>query len=357
VNGNVSDVSNRAAIEEVVLGILRDLTADWDTDYAGQIGPDTMLIGDLDFESIDVVELVVSLGGRFARRDLPLEKVLMEDGRYVEDLSVRQVVDFLEAELGGPTWEVFYLNVWLAERGYLAWQNEHARDETGALTVDRLKSHVDMLDWDRTSAFCLTPSSNGVTIRRGEQGGAGISEADYGAFRSRIADELLAWREPETGEAVVTSVMNREDAYPGPEMDKAPDLLITLRDRGFVSILNADRPLRRRPEILGTHRPEGIFLAVGPGIEPGRDDDPLSVMDVTPTILYSLGLPVPSDIEGRVTTEVFQKAFIQGRRVQAGPPTEPPDPFADRKDTHEPALGAEAEAEMVERLKALGYIE
>lgn len=99
MSGNVSEATNRAAIEGVVLQILKDLTADWDADYAGEIGPDTLLIADLDFESIDVVELVVSLEGRFARRDLPFEKLLMTDGRYVEDLTVRQVVDFLESEL------------------------------------------------------------------------------------------------------------------------------------------------------------------------------------------------------------------------------------------------------------------
>jgi acyl carrier protein len=104
VSGNgVSDVSNRGAIQEVVLQILKDLTSEWDTDYSGAIGPETLLIGDLDFESIDVVELVVSLEGRLQRRDLPFEKLLMEDGRYVEDLTVRQVVDFLESELGKRT--------------------------------------------------------------------------------------------------------------------------------------------------------------------------------------------------------------------------------------------------------------
>jgi acyl carrier protein len=103
VSGNVSDVGNRATIQEVVLQILKDLTADWDTDYAGEMGPDTLLISDLDFESIDVVELVVSLEGRFGRRDLPFEKLLMHDGRYVDDLTVRQVVDFLEAELANPS--------------------------------------------------------------------------------------------------------------------------------------------------------------------------------------------------------------------------------------------------------------
>ena len=53
-----------------------------------------------------------------------------------------------------------------------------------------------MLDWDRTSAFCLTPSSNGVTIRRSDIPGAGVTDADYEAFRSKIAKELLEWRDP-----------------------------------------------------------------------------------------------------------------------------------------------------------------
>jgi predicted AlkP superfamily phosphohydrolase/phosphomutase len=257
----------------------------------------------------------------------------------------------------GATWETFYLNAWLAERGYLAWREEGDYDETGALTVHRLRSHVGMLDWDRTIAFCLTPSSNGVTIRRAEAGGIGVSADEYETFRRKIAEELLAWRDPETGEPVVTSVRTREEAYPGAVMDKAPDLLITVRDAGFVSILNADRPLRPRPEILGTHRPEGIFYAAGSRIKPGRRDRPLALVDVAPTVLYSMGLPVPSDFEGQVPTDIFDPALIRERPVETGPATLPPTPFADRQGGFESALGAEAEAEMVARLRALGYLE
>ena len=95
----VVEGKDRAAIQGVVLQILKNLTADWDNDYGGEIGPETSLIGELAFESIDVVELVVSIEGRFQRRDLPFEKLLMHDGRYVDDLTVGQVVDFLETEL------------------------------------------------------------------------------------------------------------------------------------------------------------------------------------------------------------------------------------------------------------------
>ena len=278
--------------------------------------------------------------------------------RQLAEMAGEEARIFVVSDHGfGPTWEVFYLNVWLAERGYLGWRDENELDESGALTVDRLKSHVGMLDWDRTSAFCLTPSSNGVTIRRSDIPGAGVTDADYEAFRSKIAKELLEWRDPETGEQVITSVITREEAYPGAVMDKAPDLLITLRDRGFVSILNADRPLRPRAEVLGTHRPEGVFIAVGPGIEPGQRSEPIALVDVTPTVLYSLDLPIPSDLEGQVPTDVFSTAFVAKRPVRAGSPTHPPDPFPDRQDNQEPVLGAEAEAEMVARLQALGYLE
>lgn len=101
--GNTESAANvdRAAIETATLEILKDLTADWDTDYAGDIGPDTLLVEDLAFESIDVVQLVVSLESRFQRRDMPFEKLLMNDGRYVDDVKVRQIFDFLEETLTG----------------------------------------------------------------------------------------------------------------------------------------------------------------------------------------------------------------------------------------------------------------
>ncbi|MDX2435829.1 MAG: acyl carrier protein [Acidobacteriota bacterium] len=103
--GNTESAGNidRAGIEMATLEILKDLTADWDTDYAGDIGPDTLLIEELAFESIDVVQLVVSLESRFQRRDMPFEKLLMNDGRYVDDIKVRQIFEFLEETLTGAS--------------------------------------------------------------------------------------------------------------------------------------------------------------------------------------------------------------------------------------------------------------
>jgi len=79
--------------------ILNDLTADWDTSYEEGIGPATRLIGDLNFESIDVVQLITAVEEHFRRRDLPFEQLLMKEGQYVDEVSVGEMVDFLAKHL------------------------------------------------------------------------------------------------------------------------------------------------------------------------------------------------------------------------------------------------------------------
>jgi predicted AlkP superfamily phosphohydrolase/phosphomutase len=55
--------------------------------------------------------------------------------------------------------------------------------------------------------------------------------------------------------------------------------------------------------------PPGVLVAVGEGIEPGSTVPAASVVDVAPTILYLLGLPVARDMEGRVLTELVTPDF------------------------------------------------
>jgi acyl carrier protein len=74
---------DRAEMLEQVIGILQDITSDWDLEFEGGIGPETLLITNLEFESIDVVQFVVALEERFGRRDLPFEKLLMVDDTHV----------------------------------------------------------------------------------------------------------------------------------------------------------------------------------------------------------------------------------------------------------------------------------
>jgi len=75
--------------------------------------------------------------------------------------------------------------------------------------------------------------------------------------------------------------------------------------------------LGERPVPSGTHAgaPDGFLLAVGDGIKPGAELRSASVLDVAPTILYLMGLPVARDMEGRVLGEIVEEDFARAHPV------------------------------------------
>ena len=226
----------------------------------------------------------------------------------------------------GPTYEVFHINAWLEQHGYLAWSEAAAgRDTEGALLgVGQVARHTWLLDWNRTRAFAATPTSNGIYIVVNRDGkSAGVAPHEYSAFRKRLMDDLRGFRDPESGEPVVTGIWTREEAFAGPEGSLAPDLTLALRDGGLVSILPSAQALVRRPMIAGAHRPVGIFAARGPGIRKGVHAGELSILDVAPTVLYSLRVPIPEEIQGRVPEEIYEPAALQLQPVERVPPRLP----------------------------------
>jgi predicted AlkP superfamily phosphohydrolase/phosphomutase len=211
-----------------------------------------------------------------------------------------------------------------------------------------------MIDWSRTTVYGLTPSSNGVHIDvAGRRGRQGIDPKAYEVLRTRLRDQLCQLTDPATGERVVSQVLTREAAFPGEQMGRAPDLTLSIRDGGFVSILKSDVVLKPRPEVVGTHRPEGIFMAKGPGIRRGLPLPELSITDVAPTLLYTLGLPVPRDLEGHVAELIFETAALQQRPIRDGGPTRVPEAFPQSPSHQEDRDG---EAQVLERLRNLGYV-
>jgi predicted AlkP superfamily phosphohydrolase/phosphomutase len=283
-------------------------------------------------------------------RDLCLSYFRQLDGFLAEvtALAGDDARVFIASDHGfGSTTEVVYINVWLQQQGLLSWAEGTPLDDGAGIMVDRLKNHVGLLDWQRTRAYALTPSSNGIFIR-------GVAPAEYGAFRAHLIDALREFRDPRTGEPIITAVRTREEAFPGPASGQAPDLTLTLRDGGMVSILNAEAPLKPRPEPAGTHRPEGVFVAKGPGIRRSERLAALSILDVSPALLHSLDLDVPADLEGRLPVGAYDPDFLRSRPVRIGAPTRPPDGFPQRTVTE---MDAGGEKEIMDRLRALGYIE
>jgi len=258
----------------------------------------------------------------------------------------------------GAQTEIFFINTWLEQQGYLAWANQAPPRETNSakLGTGLLARHVYLLDWELTTAYTPTPSSNGIHIVVARDGsGKGIPPADYGRFRADLMESLRKVINA-VGELVVSHIWTREQAFAGPYMELAPDLTLALRDSGQVSILASDAPVKPRYEPSGTHRPEGIFMAVGPGINQGISLPQLSILDVAPTVLYSLGLAIPEDMEGRVPAGAFKPSWLQARPVRVTASARPSMP-ASPQATVEIMYTEEEEAELAARLRALGYIE
>lgn len=246
----------------------------------------------------------------------------------------------------GETWDVFYVNRWLEQHGYLAWRDEAAgaADEL-QVGFAQITRHVNDLDWERTVAYAATPSSQGINlVRRPPDGSPGVAPERRAALLEEIAAGL---RE----EPLILDVLTREDAFPGPHGERAPDLSLVLADGAAVSILRSDEVVRRREQPNGNHRWHGILLARGPEIRAGARVEELSIVDVAPLLLHSLGVPVPEGLDGRVPTELFDPGALARRPPSYAPaaapaPTAAAVPFDD-----------EEEATIVGRLRALGYVE
>lgn len=229
------------------------------------------------------------------------------------DANIRRMVEaagpdtnvILTSDHGfGPTTEIFYVNEWLARKGYLTWANA-TEDTRGQLTADKIRDHLGMVDWRRTVAFCPTPSSNAIFIKPDPGNGIGVTPDGYLDFALKLRAELLEWQDPATGTPVVVGAEMNKMRGTG-FVEPCPDITLKLRDGGFVSILASDTVVKPRPLADGTHRPDGIFIGHGPAFRRDEHLDPLNLLDIAPLILTLLGLPVPRDLEGRVPVEALE---------------------------------------------------
>jgi predicted AlkP superfamily phosphohydrolase/phosphomutase len=252
--------------------------------------------------------------------------------------------------------ELLYINTWLEQQGYLAWRPGYDPPED-SFDLNPAAYQHNAFDMSRTKAYAIITSSNGIHIpvRRTPEG-VGVPPEQYESFRRELMDALLVrCIDPETGKRLVTRVWTREEIFSGPRMKIAPDLTLRLRDHGFFSVRRSTRVHARRPLVLGTHHPEGVLMARGPGIRRGVRIDPVHLIDVAPTVLYNMDLDVPADLPGRPLTEMYRDSHVAARPVRRSLGAEAPPsitPVAAR-----PPEAAPDESEILEKLKMLGYIE
>jgi hypothetical protein len=133
-----------------------------------------------------------------------------------------------------------------------------------------------------------------------------------------------------------------------PEADR---VFLLLSDHGF----EAGKRDFAGDALSGMHRTEaaidGILAGAGGPLRQGMRLERASVLDVAPTALHLLGLPVPEDMEGRVLTEILDPAWAAANPVRHVPPRSGQPVTATRPVT------PELEERLRQELRALGYVE
>jgi acyl carrier protein len=89
-------------IENTLIEIVEDLVLDWGIDLNGGLKGKTLLVNDLEFASVDIIQLCVAIEQNYDRK-FGFQDLLMKNGSYVSDLSITQVAEFLNGTLQGGT--------------------------------------------------------------------------------------------------------------------------------------------------------------------------------------------------------------------------------------------------------------
>ena len=271
-------------------------------------------------------------------------------------------------------------NKWLYDRGYVTLEQSSTRTVDGwllrlGLPRDKLRALVSKvpgvlrsrpvrsLKQAPTAAVDTTAST--AYYERWFDPVGGIRINATGAERERVRDELMAEIarivDPETGTPIVREVHRREDCLSGPYVDRAPDIVVIMHPRYGSSdrMSSYSSVVTPRPNISdpGGHHMDGIIVCTGPAIAPrAQACTDLEIEDVAPTVLHLMGLGVPSDMDGRVLTEMFVAGGPADRPVRTdGPMTWWPNEAEARSSTRDET--AADEDAVRDRLRALGYFE
>lgn len=308
-------------------------------------------------------------------------------GKILDKLGNKGHVVVVSDHGMGPEHKAFYLNTWLLREGLLSVKKElypfiwlkpphivfkilnKLRYKAIAWTIPMklyniLKNSVDPRDglkttyfikWSKTRAYAANYTEQGVYINLKGREPEGVVEpgAEYENIRDKIIDKLREITDPGSGEKLFDAVFKKEEVYHGPYIENAPDIFFLIKGATVLS-----HPTLYHKDLFGvdfrnsaTHRLNGIFIANGNGIEQNKHVNSSNIMDLAPTILHLLKLPVPTDMDGHVLEDIFTSKYK----------TENPINFTnistDKSDSSNSGVFSGNESEDIkEKLRDLGYV-
>jgi len=201
--------------------------------------------------------------------------------------------------------------------------------------IDREKSTA-FLHATRTRSICINPHR----IRRG---------VSYEVYKRRLIEDLLSMTDKERGTRVFSRIYHRDELYHGPYVAQFPDLFLETAPSYLVRGDFGSSVIARFPAPKSAHDQKGIFLWRGPAIKPGFCTESIRLVDLAPTILCLLGIPIPREMDGHVCGSIMKDHRI-GLEAYAD------EPDSDRQGIREWMSHAD-EREIIDKLRALGYMD
>lgn len=211
------------------------------------------------------------------------------------------------------------------------------------------------VDWARSKAYSFGRHFGSIYINlKGREPQGIVEPGDYDAVRDEITRLAYEFRDPRTGRKLIGQVLRREEVYHGPMTDQAPDLILRPQDPADIFFGLADFGHRATVDTVyrysGMHRDNGMLIMNGPGVLRGAEITGAAIYDLAPTVLHAMGLPVPSDMDGRILANAFEPSYLE-----AFPP------LNTETEDHSEKAGvndySEAEAkEIMGRLRGMGYM-
>jgi len=139
-------------------------------------------------------------------------------------------------------------------------------------------------------------------------------------------------------------------------MEEANDIFFTIKEMAYAHGKDLDAPALFKPVTpdemgTGSHRFEGVFSLHGPGVKQGATLSGAEIIDVMPTLLHLMGLPVREGLDGKVLLDALEPDFLSREPVSFASGSEQR-PAGEVQE----GISKEDERQILEQLKTLGYM-
>lgn len=284
----------------------------------------------------------------------------------------------------GPLKKIFLVNQWLKQKRLLHLKNERYSLSLKYIPLHRffsklrlnflrpkipfsllnsklpflkreLKPWSSIIDWHKTAAY-YAPCGLSINAKGREPLCIVSFGKEYEEIIEKIKRELYELRDPWTGQKIIEQVFRKEEIYHGPYMDKAPDLLFIFKNKEYSCVSKIDSKnkiftINKNKLRTGQHFCcfNGIFILNSSAVMPGSKPNNAHIMDITPTALHLMGLPIPEQIDGRVLLEVIKPEYQERnplRKIK----------YDLNKETMETKLDEQEQEKIKEELRGLGYL-